>query len=299
MYSSKLTESITADFSASLVPSAPAMLGADYSLKIFIVGKQGLETPEEVYRKEFVLKEGSVPYEERESIQISERVTVDPSEYAQIVNQVEEIIGATTDELFYLEFSGVYYLEADGVEKEETFTYSLPLPMTAEVPLYRIEKVPVLPGEGSISIPGFATVIPPNAVTHPIRTAIALGVFLLLVSLLLFRSPDHRESVHLHVKEILRKYASRMARIKEMPSLEDKERIEVFSIDALFMLADERQIPVLYWGEKEGEALGNTFYALDKNRVYLYREESALEAKKAATTLEVEAISEKPEEKTS
>ena len=72
------------------------------------------------------------------------------------------------------------------------------------------------------------------------------------------------------LREILRKYGSRMVNIHQMPPTEGRELLKVEEISQLILLSEELQQPVLYAADFAGLAKDGLFGVLSENRWYLY-----------------------------
>ncbi len=231
----------------------------------------GTESEQIVYRKEFPLKEGTFPSAKNGKTKVEEVLDIQPAIYREYGIQAQQILQANVSYRSYLIFSGSLEAKTAHGDKKQDFSYLLTLPGGSGTSLYQITKSAPIFKKDVIQEPG-EPVKSVDAVRATMVAAAGLvGLGLLIFSFFFTRLPDRKEMWRIRMKEILRKYGSRMSRLEELPDFTGLNCVRLADMDSLIALAEEMRRPVLYRPDEEELPQDGTFYCFEEGELYLFR----------------------------
>lgn len=273
VYAEALTDYIELSFRASFQGSEPANVSGTYRIAAVTEGYQsGAESQQAVvYRKEFPLKEGVFPAADKVSTKVEELLAIQPDIYREYARQAEQVLQTSVSKRFYLTFTGILEIKTAYGEKKQDFAYQLTLPIGTGTSLYQITKPkPILEEDEIVELQESAGSV--NFYQVVIAALVGIAGLSLLAFLFFFtRPPDREELWQILLKEILRKYGSRMSRLEEFPDFKEAKCVRLADIESLITLAEEIRRPVLYRPDEAQLPQDGIFYCSGEGEIYLFQ----------------------------
>lgn len=270
VYSEKLTDYIELIPTATLEGSGEAAITGRYELTAVLEGYRTVnETKQVVYSQSYSLQTGSINQQAVQA-KMEAPIRIVPAEYREKAAQADAILDTSPNRDFYLLYQGTFSANTPDGATEKEFSYEFHIPLGKGNDLYELAKpeptAPTADISTEVTTPG-----------HPDAAKIVLGAVCLAAGaavawyvLRRTRPQTPEEKYRDSLREILRKYGSRMVNIHQMPPTEGRELLKVEEISQLILLSEELQQPVLYAADFAGLAKDGLFGVLSENRWYLY-----------------------------
>lgn len=265
-YARSLADRLNVVFSAEFMGDKKAQINGHYSVSVIVEGYQSSDNSRKIiYEKEFPLIEEK-KVEGSSSVTFSDEASLDLNEYKAFADKADQILNAKPNREARIVFSGVIYAETEFGDVEEPFTYSLYFPLSNE--LFTVTKdAPISKNDVISEMAEMKVDSAPQFVAFYIFACFAM---MISAAVLIFfcRPPTESESYVLAFKTILRKYGSRMIKLKEIPQIPEDSFILIADIDSLIKVSDERQQPVCYVPDEKDMPLNGLLYVPDDGKYY-------------------------------
>lgn len=265
-YARALADHLNVVFSAEFLGDKKADISGNYSIAVIVEGYQSSENSRKIiYEKRYPFVEDK-KIEGSSSVTITDEVSLNLQEYKAFADKADQILNAKPNREARIEFTGIIYAETEFGDVEEPFTYCLYFPLSSE--LFTVTKDAAISKNNVISemsekkmgsspqFAGFYT--------------FACFAMMIAAAVLIFfcRPPTESEAYVLGFKAILRKYGSRMVKLKGLPPIPNDSFVLIADIDSLIKVSDERQQPVCYYPDEQGMPLDGLLYVPDHDKYY-------------------------------
>ncbi len=265
IYATALTDFIQVDFKADTVLSKEMSLSSDYKVTAVIEGYQTKgEARAPIYERRYVLKEGSTDAAVKNYAAIEEQITFDPQYYRNLAAQAEEILGGQTARDFYILFEGKFIVDS----KENNFTQKMMMPIGKDQ-FFEITKTEASSTDNNITETNKVMTVPPVINYLPFGVAAAAGLLLSVGTAIATRVQTAEEAWRANLNKLLRKYASRLVCLEQLPDINDKMILRLNDMDSLVALAEELRVPVLYSLDEEELPTDGRFCVTGEEYIYI------------------------------
>lgn len=277
LYSEKLTDYIEIELKSSLSLDKNVKISGNYSIYSLLEGYR-LKSKEKIsiYTKKYPIVSGKLEEKSTNKSEILKKIKINPNEYKNYADSVEDILGGDTSRDLTVIFEGKIMIDKE--EKEISQKISIPINNDS---FYEISKSEKSNDEGSITEDKNITVTPNIDKYLPFLILLTFGIVLSSFILLFTKIPNEQEIYNKNISKIMRKYGSKMICVEEIPNKKNAQILKLKDIDSMISLADELRKPVIYKLNSENFPNG-IFNILGDD--YIYR----LEIQKPTTTLVVE-----------
>ena len=284
LYSRRLSESLEIAFLAQYKGSEAAQISGEYEILALIQGfqQQNSESRNVIYERREILvpKKSAGSAADSASAGIEDRVTIDLVECIQFADQADIILGAKPNRDLQVIFSGSWIAETPHGRVEEPFVSLVSVPLGPE--LFSIGEQEMSGKTGSLSEARHVESRKGSPLQINLLLAGEILIVLAAIVLLFFtRRPLTEEAFGLRVKEILRRFGSRMVCLEALPAARDNGIAWVGDLESLVKVADELQRPICYALDRQGLFAGGVLCVLHSEAYYAFR------LKEAPTPLEV------------
>jgi len=267
IYSRNLIDRLNITFTADYSGNQPSSISGNYSIAVTVQGYQSSNDIRRViYEHSFPLVENK-PIQGENSVEISDTVSLDLSEYKYFADKAEQILNARPERSGKIIFSGVFLAQTEYGEVEEPFSYLIDLPLSSELFSITkeapISKTDIIAEENDAELRSSLT----SAILPLSGSLIILAAILVLI--FFTRLPTEEEQYVLNFKAILRKHGSRMAKLNNLPPITVDTQVEIADLASLIKISDERQRPVCYSLNGEGLPVDGLLYVPDDGVHYM------------------------------
>ena len=271
VYAEALTDYIEFHLSASFIGSEPSGTKGTYQVAVIVEGYQGAaENRQSVYRTEFPLSNGDFPASATGKMAMEEVLNIQLEPYRTYAQQAQETLQSSVSNQCTLSLTGTFQADTPYGGKTQDFACLIPLPLGSGTSLYQIALPGPLIRGGEITDKQEVTLPIPVLQAVMAGTAGVAGLSLLVFLLFFTRRPGQEEALRMQAKEIMRKYGSRMSRVKELPDLEGASCVHLADMDSLITLAEELRLPLLYCQDEAQLPRDGLFYSFNSETVYLF-----------------------------
>lgn len=271
VYPIKLTDTIWIQFNSALQVSNGSKLSGEYQIEAVIDAFQtGEQAVSEIYQRRYRLAEGVIDADGEALIQ--EAVEVKPLDFATLVSQIEEEMGGSTDKEFYVVLNGTIYIEDEQSPKEKSFTTKITLPINSTNVYYSITKPDPVDDLEKVTNIDIITGPKNHLFTYGGVALLSLGGLLLILVLLLTKSPNEDEKRRMYLRKIMKKNEDRIVAIPSLPSLNYLHILEVADLETLVNHSEDIRELVLVQKDEYNLPADNKFYLYAKDKVFVYEE---------------------------
>lgn len=278
IYSSLLTDYIEVDLSSTLMSNHQIEVSGEYNVTAVFEGYQERQEMKKIiYERRYPLVSGTFDKSQKKKISIHEKIKVHPEVHKEYAKKAESILGGSTSKILYLLFEGTFFIN----EEEKTFEYQINIPIGNDI-YYEIKNPQPIVTKGELTKITQITVKPPLKEYSPYIASAVFGLILVIYITFFVRVKEDDEVWEDLMKKIMKKYASRMICVEELPNEKSNVILRLKEISSIIALSEELREPVLYCINEKGLPLDGAFYILGSEYTYL------LQYPMPSTTLGVE-----------
>lgn len=272
VYAEKLTDYIEINFISDIVSDNPFKLSGEYTITAIIEGYESNgDEKRQIYERQYPLAKEKVKPAQNNHLKLEKTLTIKPEAYQKYIEEAETILGGSTSKEMKVLFAGKFTI--DGQDKPFNYTFPVPIDKTA---FYELKKPEPTTDQGKLTEIKQAWSMAPLSTYLPLICLFLLGIGLILFSQKYSRVFTPDEAYQADLKQIIRKYGSRMVCLKAIPSTEGKEILIMNEMESMLALAEELREPILYCTDEDDLPKNGCFYIFAKTYVYTFQVDKSL-----------------------
>lgn len=272
VYAEKLTDYIEINFISDIVSDNPFKLSGEYTITAIIEGYESNgDEKRQIYERQYPLAKEKVKPAQNNHLKLEKTLLIKPKTYQKYIEDAENILGGSTSKEMNLLFEGKFTI--DGQDKP--FSYSFPIPIEKST-FYKLDKPEATIDQGKLTEIKQSLSMAPPSTYIPLLFLLLFGISLVLFSQKYSRVFTPDEAYQAELKQIIRKYGSRMVCLKAIPSTEGKEILIMKEIESMLALAEELREPILYCTNEDNLPEDGKFYIFTKAYAYTFQVDKTL-----------------------
>lgn len=272
VYAEKLTDYIEINFISDIVSDNPFKLSGEYTVTAIIEGYESNgDEKRQIYERQYPLAKEKAKPAQNNHLKLEKTLTIKPKAYQKYIEEAETILGGSTSKEMKILFTGKFTI--DGQDKPFSYTFPIPIDKTA---FYELKKPEATTDQGKLTETKQGWSMAPLSTYLLLLFLLILGIGLILFSKKYSRVFTPDEAYQAELKQIIRKYGSRMVCLEAIPSTEGKEMLIMKEIESMLALAEELREPIIYCTDEDDLPKGGYFYIFTEAYVYTFQVDKTL-----------------------
>lgn len=224
-----------------------------------------------IWNKHYIIKDKKPFKVEKENYSIKEIAKVDYKVYNQFIKDLQEKASINTAAEISVALKGNIKIEVEGKTVEKPLDLKLNIPLNQPYITLVKENNEVMQDQIKEEVEKEV----PVSKTPLLINLIGILISWIILTILIFRTqpPSHQKKREIQINKLLKEYGSRMVGVKEIHEDLFNKQYEVFSMEDMIKLADEKEEPILYIRQPKGEEKDidiETCYIINGDRLFFY-----------------------------